>query len=332
MEKEEWKDIYVFNPKINAIEHTIYAISNLGRVKNRNTGKIKDHSITKRGYHYVNLHLRGKRRMVSVARLVAEHFIQIPEKYTKMGYTMKNLVVDHIREDDQLKSRSDNSIHNLQWLTETENLYKRTLYLKNNTNATEIRASDDLTGVLVGELNPSAIYTEDQIRNVCKDLTENVLSLQEIADKNNMSKHIVQEIKYKKSWTHISNLPEYNISNHTVGNTNKPNHSDEFLSTAYAMLLAGIHTKDIVNELRELYPDEVDDNVKKDLSVYYIKLRNKSNRPNSIYYKKTFDAIVKCILNGVSDDDIYNNFKININPRTRRDLMTVHKYINIIYK
>ena len=292
---------------------------------------MKEHCITKRGYHYVNLHLKGKRRMVSVARLIAEHSIPIPEKYIKMGYTMKNLVVDHIREDDQLKSRSDNSVHNLQWLTETENLYKRTLYLKNNMNTIDVKASDDLTGILIGELNPSSIYTEDQVKNVCKDLTENLLSLQEIADKNNMPKHIVQEIKYNKSWTHISSLPEYNVSKHNIGCKFKPNHSDEFLSSAYDMLLAGIQIKDIVNELQELYPNEIDGNIKKDLSIYFIKLRNKSNRVNSIYYKNTFDSIVKYILNGLSDEDIFNDFKINVNPRTKRDLMAIHKYVSIMY-
>lgn len=330
---EKWKDIFIMNKETNELEHTIYSISSFGRVKNRLIETFKSHYITKRGYHYVNLHLRNnKRRLVSVARLVAMHFIPIPKKYLEMGYNEDDLVVDHIRECDPIRSRSDNSIYNLQWLTSSENLYKHTLYKNNGENKIKINASNDLNGILIGELNPSCTCTKKQIENVCKDLTENILSLQEIADKNNVPKNIVQAVKYKKSWRSVSDNDKYNVSNHKVNSTNRKNHSDDLLSSINSMILAGINNSDIINEINELYPNESDgiDNAK--IDIYKCKLRNKMKNENSIYYGKRMTDIIEYIKNGFTDEKIYNDFRICSNPRTNRDLLTLRKFVNIFSK
>jgi hypothetical protein len=50
-------------------------------------------------------------------------FIEVPERYTSHGYTMNDLIVDHIRYGDP-HNQEDNTVWNLQWLRPGENTMK----------------------------------------------------------------------------------------------------------------------------------------------------------------------------------------------------------------
>lgn len=86
---EEFKEIEEF-PK--------YEVSNLGRVRNKNTGKILKTRKSNSGYLYVSF-WRDHNRFVH--RLVAKTFIPNPNNYPE---------VNHINED-----KENNCIDNLEW-------------------------------------------------------------------------------------------------------------------------------------------------------------------------------------------------------------------------
>lgn len=114
---EEWKRIIV-----NGITSK-YVVSNYGRVLN--IDKLKEASISCTNGHYrAYIKLDDKSTItIGTYRLVAIMFIPIPQKYLDMGYTMDDLVVDHIR-DGESDNFNDNTMWNLQWLTERENISK----------------------------------------------------------------------------------------------------------------------------------------------------------------------------------------------------------------
>ncbi len=80
-----------------------YEVSNFSRVRNRFTNKIKDIIITGTGFSVVLLWKSNKATEFKVHRLVAEYFIDNPNKYK---------YVEHIDQD-----KSNNNINNLRWTT-----------------------------------------------------------------------------------------------------------------------------------------------------------------------------------------------------------------------
>jgi predicted metal-binding protein len=97
--EEVWSTIKEFNK---------YEASNLGRIRNKETKKIKNPSIRKRdGYLEVSLQRDGKQYTKTVHRLVAETFIDNPDnKYA----------INHIDGNKQ-----NNNINNLEYCTKSEN-------------------------------------------------------------------------------------------------------------------------------------------------------------------------------------------------------------------
>lgn len=85
-----------------------YSISPNGDVFSKKRNKFLKPYITKRDiYKYVHLYKSGKRKEVSVHRLVAETFIPNPEN---------KLMVNHID-----GNTLNNSVNNLEWVTNQEN-------------------------------------------------------------------------------------------------------------------------------------------------------------------------------------------------------------------
>lgn len=83
-----------------------YEISSLGRIKG-NRGLLRPYSDS-RGYLYVGLHRNGEKKVYSVHRLVALHFIDNP---------LDKEQVNHIDGD-----KTNNTIENLEWVTNQENM------------------------------------------------------------------------------------------------------------------------------------------------------------------------------------------------------------------
>lgn len=73
---EEWKQIILEN---NVKTH--YSVSNLGRVRNDDSGRILKYAkINNSKYHYVILSVDGKTTTKTISRLVARAFIPVPKK------------------------------------------------------------------------------------------------------------------------------------------------------------------------------------------------------------------------------------------------------------
>ena len=104
--KEIWKDIKDYEG--------LYQVSNWGRVKSMNYNhsgkeKILKTGTYKSGYLYVVLYKNNKRRHLSIHRLVAEAFLEIPEDIKQYIGTVY-LQVNHKDENKQ-----NNNVENLEF-------------------------------------------------------------------------------------------------------------------------------------------------------------------------------------------------------------------------
>jgi len=171
--KEEWRIIVGF-PR--------YSVSNLGRVKNNVTDKLRK-LIHHLGYMNVNLYTNDhKESHMKVHRLVATAFL--PKEDDKE-------YVNHI---DGV--RTNNLVINLEWSNSKEN----TEHAK-------------ATGLLkqTGEDNHMAKTTDENVRKLCSLLEENKYSYSEIAKKGGVTYAMVNNLARGARWKHISkdyNLPK----------------------------------------------------------------------------------------------------------------------------
>lgn len=102
LSKEIWKDIPGYEG--------LYLVSNYGQIKSLISGKFIKHNIIPNGYHVVHLYRNGRRKALYVHRIVAGVFIDNPNNLSD---------VDHINED-----KNNNSVDNLQWLSNRDNTRK----------------------------------------------------------------------------------------------------------------------------------------------------------------------------------------------------------------
>ena len=79
-------------------------MSNIGRVRNTESGRIMKLQTSRAGYHVLNLYMNGNRTNRKVHRLVACEFIPNPSNKT---------TVDHI----DSKAILNNNVENLRWAT-----------------------------------------------------------------------------------------------------------------------------------------------------------------------------------------------------------------------
>ena len=96
---EIWKNIPSYDG--------VYQVSNLGRIKNLKSGMILKPQERRHGYLSVWLYGNGKRKQLSIHRIVAEAFCNHPVGKDE---------VNHINEDKQ-----DNRAENLEWVSHKEN-------------------------------------------------------------------------------------------------------------------------------------------------------------------------------------------------------------------
>ena len=96
-----------------------YQISNLGRVisNKRETARFLKPSINNNGYLIVALCNEGVRKSFGIHRLIAMHFLDVPDDE-------ENLVVDHIN-----CRKDDNRVENLRWATYSQNGLNRSVYV-----------------------------------------------------------------------------------------------------------------------------------------------------------------------------------------------------------
>lgn len=146
------------------------------------------------GYYCVNLYIDKKLYRQYVHRLVAISFISVPNKYLNKGYNINNLEVNH-----KNGNKSDNCVNNLEWNTSKENT--------NHAFSTKLRKIE------YGENATDAKISNELANKICMMLEDNKYGVREISEKLQIPSSIVNNIKHKKSWLHISK--NYDIDNHT---------------------------------------------------------------------------------------------------------------------
>lgn len=183
----EWKPIILDGEKSD------YLISNGGIVVSKNKKHkrpvILDGHVTLNGYRIYDLLHNGKDHWMLGQRLVALAFIPILEHLKEYSYD--ELEVNHIKGDGL--NKLNNSITNLEWCTSSENKY--------HAYRTKLK--------LDAENHPEAIYTNDQIHNVCYLLEENKLSRMEIAINTGVDDATVGMILSKKQWKSVSKYYDF---------------------------------------------------------------------------------------------------------------------------
>ena len=172
---EVWKDIIGFEG--------LYQVSNLGTVKSLRKGLrgnkflLRDKKLIgchdKDGYLKVNFYKDNKMKRFSIHRLVCIAFLPNIENKP---------FVNHIN-----GIKTDNSIENLEWCTQSENeKHAWNMGLKNQN----------------GVKNPMNKLTEMQILEIRSNL-HNGKTQKEIAEIYNINQISVSEIRLRKTWKHI---------------------------------------------------------------------------------------------------------------------------------
>lgn len=143
-----------------------YQVSNHGQVKNSKTGKILKPYKMSKGYYTVGFWSDGKKKRLSIHRLVAQAFLPNPDNLSE---------VNHIN-----GCKTDNNVCNLEWATGSNNVL--------HAYQTGLRKTK-LSAIQVTE-----------IRNLIKQ----GLTQREIASKFSVSHSTIGEINRCKIWASVA--------------------------------------------------------------------------------------------------------------------------------
>lgn len=163
------------------MKNNMYSISNHGYVKNNFSNK-EIHPFPNHGYAVIGaVKPDGKQKHIFVHRIVAHEFIGIPEKYD----------VNHID-----GNKLNNHWKNLECVSRSKNIH---------------HAIDTRLNPSKGETHPQNKFSENAIICACKLLVKHNGSIQTTLNEMkkykeyaNMNRAVLERIKYKKNWTHIS--------------------------------------------------------------------------------------------------------------------------------
>lgn len=147
MEKEIWKEF--------SISKFVYLISNYGNIKNKTTGNIRKHKISKFGYHRIALGVGNYKKHFLIHRLVATLFIPNPNNLPQVNHIDGN--------------KNNNYVGNLEWCSRKENMqHAHKLGLIKNEN---IRKSLIKRWVpIIAYKNGIKIGRYENIKLCCEDL------------------------------------------------------------------------------------------------------------------------------------------------------------------
>lgn len=155
-DKEEWKIIQ---------DYDNYEVSNLGNVRNSNTGRILKLTC-KGGYLTTGLSKNSNGKTLPVHRLVALAFIDNPENKPQVNHKDKN--------------RSNNNVSNLEWSTASENNIHKSTNVKQTTNqhvkVWRIDVNTDEKLELYDSIYLAAIWIVSNNNELCIDTVKSGIS------------------------------------------------------------------------------------------------------------------------------------------------------------
>jgi hypothetical protein len=124
-----------------------YEISNFGYVKSKKTGKRLKVSYDKRGYERVGIYLNGKKKTITMHRLVAFNFIDNPQNKAQVNHIDGNKV--------------NNTASNLEWVTCQENIVHANAngLFKEKNKAISEKMRNRLKGISFNHKNVIDLYT-----------------------------------------------------------------------------------------------------------------------------------------------------------------------------
>ena len=201
-------------------ENTDHFITSNGDVYKIKNGTIKYRKLKqdKHGYCRVNIRIHTKENekesvTLSVHRLVAMAFIPRIAGKNEVNHKDGN--------------KSNNTVDNLEWVDRSDNM------LHAYANDLNHKGID----------NSQSVYTEEQIHEVCRLLSENNLSRAEINKVTGVSLSIIKGILDHKKWKHISkfyNIDGYNKVSVNTGST--PKATEEQIHEVCRLLQLGNYT------------------------------------------------------------------------------------------
>lgn len=177
MENEIWKDIINFEEQ--------YQISNFGRIKSLTRRDTKGQTryerflkahLDKGGYYRVILCKNSIQRTYIVHRLVAIHFLDLPENYQELTVNHKD------------GNKTNNHPSNLEWVTQKDN----------NKHAYRTGLKDNK-----GEKHGESKLTEKQVKNIRYLHYIKWFNQMELANIFDVSKTLIGKIVNRENWTHI---------------------------------------------------------------------------------------------------------------------------------
>lgn len=164
MSEEIWKDCHLTDK---------YSISNLGRVRNNDTGRFVKPYISKTGYAVVHLGLQPKRKVCTVHRLVLSAF--------EINNHFNGAVINH-----KDCNKSNNRLDNLEWCTQLENMQHAVINRL----------------VPLGEDRLDSKLTESQVLEIRKLYNENITQTK-LSKMFNVCQTNINIIVNNKVWTHL---------------------------------------------------------------------------------------------------------------------------------
>lgn len=154
-----------------------YEVSNLGRVRNLKTKRVRKAVKHHSGYLQLNLVQEDKsKKVVSIHRLVAFAFCNPPDNW-------KDLTVNH---KDGIKENVEAT--NLEWVSLEDNLK---------------HARDTFLNIVKGSSNGRSKLTEEDVLKIRGYYDNSLLSQKELAIMYKVSKATINLIVNRKTWKHI---------------------------------------------------------------------------------------------------------------------------------